>query len=76
MKYRIRYYPDGHEYHAFKTKPPAHTLGKEWETVDKLPKEVIEAERAVFAPKPSLAEEIELLKAEIAKLKAPIVREP
>ena len=73
MKYRIKRDANGvggvGEYHAFKTKPPDHTMGPGWETVDELPKEVIEAEKALFN-KPSMAEEMEALKGRIKDLEA------
>ena len=46
MRYRIKYYPDGHEYHAYKTNPPAHTEG--WEDVAALPRAIIDAEKEAF----------------------------
>ena len=72
MKYRIRRDKNGvggvGAYHAFKTNPPEHTLGPGWETVDELPREVIEAEKAMLEG----PTEIEQLKARITDLEAAI----
>ena len=70
MRYRIRYFPDGYEYHAYNSKPPVHTEG--WEDVAELPKEIKDAEKAAMeAPTKvqSLENEVAALRAEIETLK-------